>query len=607
MSTWFASPWGLLGLLGVPAVLAIHLYHHRFPRTEVAGLHLWSAEAESRSAGRRRDRLPITATLLLELLLALILGLLLARPRFDSAVSGVHQVVVLDSSASMSAAPPGGVSFRDAAVNELRQRRRDAGRGGLATLILTGPRPELLAGPQATWDEALAALERWQPRHAAHDVRPAWDLAAELDPAARLTDHQPELQAPAEMEVLAVGRPLQNLSFSSARWTLTADGTGGELFLRISSHSSVPLEPELTVSAGEQTVLRQSVALPANGSTPLKVPLPGGLRELTVELRDASDALALDSRVRLIEPQQRPLTVAQQLPENYPGRRAVADALAGMPGIQPGPADQAHLVIAPAGSTPPLNPDIWWLGLGPLKLTEADRKSASDLLGPYLLEKKNPLLDGVVLGGVVWGGVQPAGEELQPLISAGKHMLLAELMQAAGRAWQLNIDLSRSNLTESPDWPILLSNLLGLRRDSLPGLRRFNYRINEVIRFRMPTHSTGGEKLGSGLLELVHDGDRRPLAPGRIVELPALDDPGLYEVEGVTEDGERVPAGRFAVNFFDAAESDLRGLSEASVAVDSANDTTAVSSPYTLAVVAGLVCVLLLALWDWRVVRKSPG
>ena len=61
------------------------------------------------------------------------------------------------------------------------------------------------------------------------------------------------------------------------------------------------------------------------------------------------------------------------------------------------------------------------------------------------------------------------------------------------------------------------------------------------------------------------------------------------------------------MNFFDAAESDLRGLSEASVAVDSANDTTAVSSPYTLAVVAGLVCVLLLALWDWRVVRKSPG
>jgi len=37
----FATPWGLLALLAIPGIVAIHLFRRRFPVRPVAGLFLW--------------------------------------------------------------------------------------------------------------------------------------------------------------------------------------------------------------------------------------------------------------------------------------------------------------------------------------------------------------------------------------------------------------------------------------------------------------------------------------------------------------------------------------------------------------------------------------
>ena len=36
----FATPWGLLALLAIPGIIAIHLFRRRFPVRPVAGLFL---------------------------------------------------------------------------------------------------------------------------------------------------------------------------------------------------------------------------------------------------------------------------------------------------------------------------------------------------------------------------------------------------------------------------------------------------------------------------------------------------------------------------------------------------------------------------------------
>src|SRR5580698_5989367 len=118
----FANPWGLLGLLAVPAILILHSYYRRFPPLLIGGLHLWGVQAQVRQAGRRRERLPITASLLLELLAAAALSLVLAQPHVAESRRVEHLVIVLDNSASMQARPPGGKSFREAGVEEIESR-----------------------------------------------------------------------------------------------------------------------------------------------------------------------------------------------------------------------------------------------------------------------------------------------------------------------------------------------------------------------------------------------------------------------------------------------------------------------------------------------------
>ncbi|NOX53610.1 MAG: hypothetical protein GXP27_04075 [Planctomycetes bacterium] len=139
---FFANPWGLLGLLALPVIVVIHLYHQRFRPLAVAGLHLWVAEARLEAPGRRRQRLPITASLILELVAAALLSLLLADPRIGQAGQRAHLVVILDNSASMSAVDSRrGRSLRELAVEELERRVQGLGRHPAVTILLTGRRP----------------------------------------------------------------------------------------------------------------------------------------------------------------------------------------------------------------------------------------------------------------------------------------------------------------------------------------------------------------------------------------------------------------------------------------------------------------------------------
>lgn len=599
---YFANPWGLLALLALPAIAVIHLYHRRFPPLVVAGAHLWGVETEVRSAGRRRDRLPITATLLLELTAALLLGLLLGQPRIGALGTATHLVVVLDNSASMQSHAEGQPSLRDRAIAELDRRMAELSRGSVVTVLLTGRRPAMLAGPAVPWSEAKPLLAAWQPSAPRHEFQPAWDRAAQFaENTGRLlflTDALPPDDAPLPkgMEVVALGRPLDNVALTAARWTFDSSQGKGRVFLRVENFGRRDADVTVTGTAKGQTVFERTVRLDIGEGVPLESDVAGGLGQLTVTLRVAGDALPVDNVVTLIEPKARLVTVANTLPDGA-AARLTRRVLEHIPDWQPGDVSAAHLHIGPAGELPPSRPDLWWLGVGPLDLSEAAQMAAIDLAGPYLIEKQHPLLAGITLGGVIWGGVQPLDRDVLPLISAGRYPLLSQLNGTQTTGYLLNIDLSRSNLADSPDWPVLLSNLVELRREDLPGLRRWNYRLNEEIRFRLADAAAG-----TGELQLLHDGTSRPLARARLVELPPLSETGIYEIR---DGGQSL--GRFAVNFFDPAESTLTNLRTGHRAPIIADPHAAfrLDSPYSWLILLGLAAILAAVLLDWRVLRPE--
>ncbi len=617
---YFANPWGLLGLLALPAIVAIHLFRRRFPPLYVAGAHLWGAETRVADAGRTRDRLPVTPSLLLELLAALLLTLALSDPRLNETEAVIHLVAVLDDSASMqaipgdpraddvtTARPAPGASFRDQAIDVLKNRMARAGRDARLTLIRSGQHPTLLGERGMTWPEAEQALADWNPSAASHDVHPTWDEAVQL--VGRdgrflfLTDTMPgDALLPAGIEVVALGRALGNVGFSASRWTLEPQGKQ-RLFLRVANLGEADQQVKLVATSAGRSVLEQSLTVPARSELPFEQELPAGLGELDVTLTSENDPLAADNRLQLIEPQPRTVRIAVTLSPQSRAFRLTERVLAALPDLQLTDPDAADLVIGDAAAIPTTSPTrdaAWWLGIGPVNHSDAFRKQAVNFAGPWLIERQHPLMEGVTLGGVVWGGVQPHELDLAPLISVDTTPLFGQAQGINTTAWLMNIDLDQSNLGNSPDWPILLSNLVELRRDALPGLRRWNYRLEETVQLRLPPRS---EDEQGELLLVPPAGRPRQLVRDRsgIVEIPPLNQPGVYRItEGQTE------FGKFAVNFFDRDESNLLSLSSGTIVPEEHYEPAKISldNPFSWLIVLAILLILTSILLDWRVLAQ---
>ena len=126
-------------------------------------------------------------------------------------------------------------------------------------------------------------------------------------------------------------------------------------------------------------------------------------------------------------------------------------------------------------------------------------------------------------------------------------MLLGADPARADRSFILNVALGRGSLVRSPDWPVLVANLVAERRARLPGSARPPLRLGESLRLVLPP----GDRAG-GILH-APDGTTRTLARLNAVDLAGLDQGGLWEVRRPDE-----TLHRFAVNALDAEESDLR-------------------------------------------------
>ena len=125
-------------------------------------------------------KLPITASLILECLAALALALILAGARIIPASVTEHLVVLLDDSASMAAVNAQNQSPRDRAAQRILDEVERLGRNVRVTLIQSGERPAVLAGPAALGLETKPALEKWKPEAQHHSLALGLRLAREL-------------------------------------------------------------------------------------------------------------------------------------------------------------------------------------------------------------------------------------------------------------------------------------------------------------------------------------------------------------------------------------------------------------------------------------------
>jgi hypothetical protein len=282
------------------------------------------------------------------------------------------------------------------------------------------------------------------------------------------------------------------------------------------------------------------------GVSSVNLPLPSGLPIVRVALSD--DGLQRDNVVMLAEPRPQVVGVQNRLRVRR-GSDALTRALESIAGATK--SDPGHLVFIDAEDLDaPVVPGVWRAAFGRPPARWLAAGEGADFVGPFVLEKRHPLLLGATLGGVVWPGAMPlAANMVRPLASAGDRVLVGTALPAATHGDPVvlfNLDLDRTNLVRAPDWPILISNLVEMRRQSLPGPERWNYRIGEWIRVRLGRDPKGPLRFRCGAVE-------RELPSARQLEFIAPSPGGALQVL----EGNEVLF-ELGVNFLDESETDLR-------------------------------------------------
>jgi hypothetical protein len=275
----------------------------------------------------------------------------------------------------------------------------------------------------------------------------------------------------------------------------------------------------------------------------VSVPLPPTAAAVTVSL--TPDALALDDSVLLLPEPVKTVPVAVLLPGRTADLLALDRVLAALPAVRrvSDPAAAALVLSGAPGRLRPGGVEVVVGAHGP----EGER---DDWVGPFLMDRRHPLLAGVTLDGVVWSAGRGSAPGIA-LVLAGDQPLLSEATHGESVRLTLELDPARSNLPSSPDWPILLANVVERARSLLPGPAAVNVRIGEEILWR-----AGEADVAAGrALELVGPDGRAEPARGAGLLSFAARRPGLHRLVAGGA-GERELA-RFAVAFADARESDL--------------------------------------------------
>lgn len=440
MGLFLANPWGLLALLGLPAILIIHLLRRKSRRLTVSTLFLIERALPSSEGGRRLRRLQNSLPLWIQLLAVCALAWLLSQPRWIDARSSQTVVVVLDDSASMSA-------FREAALTTASQKLASYLSAAAETrwIFLRSDASRLGAG--SSLDAALNEVsENWHPERGVHDPAEAFRLARTLagpgGAVVFLTDHVPDAASVSGIHWMACGEKLENAGFlgasvEGARWKALLKNFGAlrrDIRWRVAGEGwkTTPLEP--------------------SASTEISGAFPPGKNAVMLEL-DA-DPFSFDDRIPVLLPQPKVLNIASVEDEKH----AVLF-------------EQLQEVATPFTPATPADADVVFSVFNPLSPGLPDRAavvfltdSGSSLkqIEGLLVAENHPLMQNLNWQGLMAGESLriPAREGDQALLWKGGRPLI--FLRAAEKGPQLvfNFDLLRSNAARLPAFVLLVDRYL---------------------------------------------------------------------------------------------------------------------------------------------------
>lgn len=579
MDLILGNPAGLWALLGLPAVLAIHLLQHQVRLYRVSTLFLLGDLPMTGVRGRVIEHIRHSRALWLQLLAVLLLTWLLVQPRWLREDSFQRVVVVLDSSLSMGA-------FLDRVWPALDPNLHELSRGAALTeYILMESDPTaatLYAGPERT--RLRTALATWRPRLGHHDMAPALRVAQGLSGAGGLvmlvSDHLPAEPRPG-VATLAVGRTIANCGFAGLR----VEGQGSETEWRalVRNYSDSPMRRAWWLEMEGARTESRSVELGPGESRILRGGFPPDADAMTICLE--ADPFPTDDRLPVVRPMPKRLLVDLTVDATLrPLAQRLVDTL-----------DAAD--AAPAG----LRPDVAFLSY---RAPAVPGLRANAVCFPRPLENEGVPVAGWVtaenhrlLDGLRWHGLLvdqvapiPLQERDEVLVRRGERPLILIRTGDAGSQLIFTFDPLASNAAQWPAFVLLVHRFVEDIRAAKRAPTSVNVDLRE--RLRTPVDPDGPPLFIQGVAQEGESDEEVPVERAALLRAP--DRPSHFTVR----QGDRLWL-RGAARFADLREADFSQAASGGGVQEQAREQARLNRRPDRLVLLWLLLLGSLLLWSW--------
>jgi len=294
------APLALLGLLAVPLIVAFYMLRLRRPEQPVSSTFLWQQLVRDVEANAPWQRLRRSLLLLLQLLLAVLLAFLVARP-FSEHPAGLARdlVMVVDASASMSATdvfPDRLTAAKRAAIDQLAQVPSD----GRVSVVSAGETARVVANEATDRGRIQRAIESIEASTSATDLSDALVLAGKLADRARgaevlivtddATSAVPDVSLDVPMRVVTVGRERDNQAIAALAVRADPSGLKRTLFVSVANYAAATVGRTLQILADGNPVTARDLYLdPLTRADVVIDELPAGTSVVEARLTTPAD------------------------------------------------------------------------------------------------------------------------------------------------------------------------------------------------------------------------------------------------------------------------------------------------------------------------------
>jgi Aerotolerance regulator N-terminal len=300
---YFANPLGLLALLGIPAVLAIHFLQRKARELPVSTLFLLDHTRREAAGGRRFEKIIPSIPLWMQLLAVCLLAWYLAEPRYTRQGSVRRVAVVMDSSASMAV-------FKDQAAGRLAEAlpalKAGAERIELTVLESSSNKARLYTG--SSIGELKQVLATWQPRDGQTDPTPALRLARSLVSRDGVVVHvtdTPTEALPFDARQLAVGEAIDNVGFTGLDFTAEEGTPVWRALVRNHGKEKARRTWRMVTAAGATE--ERPIEIEPGTLMTLQAAFPGDSENVRIVL--SADRFPLDDVLPLVVPKPKAITL----------------------------------------------------------------------------------------------------------------------------------------------------------------------------------------------------------------------------------------------------------------------------------------------------------